>query len=145
MENKIKLLANSKAMSVSTTRYTTRNISGSDFFRTFIQKPLCERKDAADKLVNKFPDRIPVLVDKVYKSPLSDIDKHKFLVPSDITIGKFMYELRKHIAVTSEQAIFLFINNTLPPTASLISTIYHTHKNEDNFLYITYAGENVFG
>ena len=145
MENKIKLLTNPKAMLVSTTRYTTRNTFGSDFFRAFIQKPLWERKEAADKLIKNFPDRVPVLVDKVYKSPLSDINKHKFLVPSDITVGKFLHELRKHITVTSEQAIFLLINNTFPHTSSLISTIYHAHKNEDNFLYITYAGENVFG
>lgn len=32
-----------------------------------------------------------------------------------------------------------------PATASLMSQIYKSHKNEDGFLYITYSGESTFG
>lgn len=132
-------------MASSATRYTTRNVNGSEFFQSFVRKSLQERKQVADDILRKYPDRIPVLVDKIYKSSLPTIDKHKFLVPADATIGKFLYEIRKHISLGSEQALFLFVNNTIPPTSTMLSTIYNIHKNEDNFLYITYAGENVFG
>jgi len=44
-----------------------------------------------------------------------------------------------------EQAIFLFVNDTLPPTAALMSQIYEKNKDEDGFLYVTYSGENTFG
>lgn len=68
--------------------------------------------------------------------------------------------------LSPEKAIFLFVNNTLPPTgnlirvrkyqtnnynhshhtlADLVSNIYERYKDEDGFLYITYSGENTFG
>lgn len=127
------------------THYTTRDVNGSDFFRTFVRKPLKQRKSVADQIISRYPDRVPVLIDKLHKSPIPDINKNKFVVPSDITIGKFLFEIRKHITLQSDQAIFLFVNNILPPASTVMGAIYDSHKNEDNFLYITYAGENVFG
>ena len=39
---------------------------------------------------------IPVIVDKrAGDASLPDIDKKKFLVPTDLTIGQFMYVIRK--------------------------------------------------
>lgn len=37
------------------------------------------------------------------------------------------------------------MNDILPPTAALMSTIYEEHKDEDGFLYVLYSGENTFG
>jgi GABA(A) receptor-associated protein len=43
----------------------------------------------------KYPDRIPVICEKALKSNLEDIDKKKYLVPSDLTVGQFVYVIRK--------------------------------------------------
>lgn len=116
-----------------------------------MQKPFKEehsldkRREVADRIRAKYPDRIPVIVEKAPKSDAPDIDKKKFLVPADITVGKFVYEIRKHMKLSPEKAIFLFVNNVLPPTAELMSHIYAKYKDEDGFLYITYSGENTFG
>jgi len=67
------------------------------------------------------------------------------LVPVDLTVGQFVYVIRKRIKLPSEKAIFIFVNDILPPTAALISTIYEEHKDEDGFLYVLYSGENTFG
>jgi len=104
-----------------------------------------KRKEVADKIRSKYPDRIPVIVERGTKSNAPEIDKKKYLVPSDITVGKFVYEIRKHIKLAPEQAIFIFVNDTLPPTASLMSDLYERNKDEDGFLYVTYNGENTFG
>lgn len=72
----------------------------------------------------KYADRIPVIVEKAPKSTAPDIDKKKFLVPAEISVGKFALEIRKHMKLNPEQAIYLFINDTLPPTAALMSQIY---------------------
>lgn len=89
-----------------------------------------------------FQDRIPVIVEKADKSDIPDIDKKKYLVPTDLTVGQFVHVIRKRIKLTPEKAIFIFVNNVLPPTAALMSTIYEEQKDEDGFLYIIYNGES---
>ncbi|KAG7812086.1 hypothetical protein KL921_001318 [Ogataea angusta] len=99
----------------------------------------------ASRIRGKFLDRIPVICEKVEESDIPEIDKRKYLVPSDLTVGQFVYVIRKRIQLPSEKAIFIFVNDILPPTASLMSTIYEQYKDEDGFLYILYSGENTFG
>ena len=53
--------------------------------------------------------------------------------------------VRKRIKLSPEKAIFIFINNILPPTAALLSSVYEEQKDEDGFLYVQYSGENTFG
>jgi len=114
---------------------------------TFKQEHSLEKRiEVSSKIRSKYPDRIPVIVEKSLRSDAPPIDKKKFLVPQDISVGKFVYEIRKHMpALKAEDSIFLFVNDVLPPSAALVSTIYEKHKDEDGFLYITYSGENTFG
>jgi hypothetical protein len=39
-------------------------------------------------------------------------------VPSDLTVGQFVYVIRKRIKLSPEKAIFIFTNNALPPTGA---------------------------
>jgi len=66
-----------------------------------------------------------VIVEKAPKSDAPDIDKKKYLVPADITVGKFVYEIRKHMQLRPEKAIFLFVNNVLPPTGTRLSRVHN--------------------
>jgi GABA(A) receptor-associated protein len=59
-----------------------------------------------------------VICEKADKSDISDIDKKKYLVPSDLTVGQFVYVIRKRIKLSSEKAIFIFCNNSMPPTGA---------------------------
>jgi hypothetical protein len=54
-------------------------------------------------------------------------------------VGQFVYVIRKRIKLSPEKAIFIFVDEVLPPTAALMSSIYEEHKDEDGFLYITYV------
>ncbi|TIA67121.1 hypothetical protein D6C83_02094 [Aureobasidium pullulans] len=99
----------------------------------------------AERIRVKYTDRIPVICEKVEKSDIATIDKKKYLVPADLTVGQFVYVIRKRIKLSPEKAIFIFVDEVLPPTAALMSSIYEEHKDEDGFLYITYSGENTFG
>lgn len=74
-----------------------------------------------------------------------DIDKAKFLVPSDLTVGQFVYVIRKRLSLPSDRALFLFLGNVLPPTSQLMSEAYAQHADEDGFLYVRYSGESTFG
>jgi len=104
-----------------------------------------QRKIESERIRKKYPDRVPVIVKKVANSDIPDIDKHKYLVPEDITIGQFMFILRKRLALSSEKAIFLFINNQIPIMSDIMINVFNKHKNNDGFLYMDYAGENTFG
>ncbi|KAK7387755.1 hypothetical protein VNO78_22547 [Psophocarpus tetragonolobus] len=110
-----------------------------------LEHPLERRQAESARIRDKYPDRIPVIVEKAERSDIPDIDKKKYLVPADLTVGQFVYVVRKRIKVSAEKAIFVFINNTLPPTAALMSSIYEENKDDDGFLYMTYSGENTFG
>ena len=105
-----------------------------------------KRKSEASRILEKFPDKIPIIVEQGKNDKLQKIDKSKFLVPQDLTVGQFMNIIRKRIELSESEAFFIFVNNrVLPSNSSSMISIYDTYKNEDNFLYITYCGENVFG
>ncbi|CAN4092109.1 unnamed protein product [Withania somnifera] len=110
-----------------------------------LEHPLEKRQAESSRIREKYPDRIPVIVERTEKSDISDIDKKKYLVPADLTVGQFVYVVRKRINLTAEKAVFVFVKNILPPTAALMSAIYEENKDEDGFLYMTYSGENTFG
>lgn len=40
----------------------------------------------------------------------------RYLVPADLTVGQFVYVVRKRIKLSAEKAIFIFVKNILPPT-----------------------------
>merc|ERR1712098_508512 len=104
------------------------------------------RTKESDRIRKKYPERIPVICEKDEKSPdLPQVDKNKYLVPKDLTIAQFIYVIRKRIKLPPEKAIFLYVNNSLPQTTSLLAAIYEEHKSADGFLYVNYAGENTFG
>jgi len=104
-----------------------------------------KRKEEALKIMKKYPDRLPVIVEKVKDSDVPDIDREKYLVPSDLTVGQFLFVIRKRIKLTPEKALFLFVNKKLPNTSELVSNIYNENKEECGFLFVEYSGENAFG
>jgi GABA(A) receptor-associated protein len=106
---------------------------------------LKKRTEEAIHIRKKYPDRIPVIVEKLDNSTIYNIDKKKFLVPCDLTVSQFIYVIRNRLKLASEDSIFIFINNTLPNSSTLVSEIYKEHKDEDGFLYVKYSGENTFG
>lgn len=44
----------------------------------------------------------------------------RYLVPADLTVGQFVYVIRKRIKLSAEKAIFIFVDNVLPPTGKII-------------------------
>jgi GABA(A) receptor-associated protein len=105
------------------------------------------RSIEAQRIMKKYPNRIPVICERAMNSDVPNIDKKKYLVPSDLTIGQFVFVIRKRIKLHPAKAIFLFVGDSciIPPTAQLMSIVYDEHKDKDGYLYIRYSGENTFG
>ena len=107
-----------------------------------------ERAQECARILSKFPGRVPVIVERAARKadtvPL--IDKNKFLVPGDLTLGQFSYVLRKRMTLSSDKCLFVFVGDRLPTTGSLMRELYGQYRDpEDGFLYITYCGEATFG
>ena len=106
-----------------------------------------ERQAESLRIRNKYPDRIPVIVEKSAKASddLLEIDKNKFLVPSDLSWGQFLWIIRKRLKISSDKAIFVFANGKLPGSAMLMANVYEEFKSSDYYLKVSYMDENTFG
>ena len=68
---------------------------------------LKQRQDESSRVKRKYPNRIPVIVERAENcNEIAKIDKTKYLVPGDLTVGQFIYVIRK-IKLNSEQALFV--------------------------------------
>jgi GABA(A) receptor-associated protein len=109
--------------------------------------PFERRKKECDAIRHKYPDRIPVICERSsYSKDMPVVDKSKYLIPDDLTMGQFIYVIRKRMRLDQSKALFLFVNgNMLVPTSAVIQAIYEQYRDLDGFLYINYSGENAFG
>lgn len=105
-----------------------------------------KRRMESTRLREKFPDKIPIILEKADTSQLPKVDKQKYLMQREITIGQFLYIIRQKINIDQSESIFLLINNaTIPSTGSSIGEIYDKLQDNDGFLYITYSSQQTFG
>jgi GABA(A) receptor-associated protein len=104
-----------------------------------------KRLNESKLITEKYPDKVPIIVERLKNSDIPDIDKKKYLVPKDLTAGQFIYVIRRRIKLEKEKAIFVFIKDILTPTSATIEQLYEDNKDDDGFLYVVYSGENAFG
>jgi GABA(A) receptor-associated protein len=105
---------------------------------------LQEQRNEAKRLLAKYPKRVPVILQACEGCNLK-IDKHKFLVPKDLTLGEFLMVVRKRTKLKPEEALFVFVNNRIPRNTALVRKIYEEEKSDNLFLMVRFATENTFG
>jgi len=110
------------------------------------KKTFDERFKESIAVREKYPDRIPIICER-QGTNIPQIDKTKYLVPKDLTMGQFLYVIRKRLTLDPSLGLFLFIGEQgiLINSARLTSECYNDHKDRDGFLYLKYSGENTFG
>jgi GABA(A) receptor-associated protein len=100
----------------------------------------------ADILQTKYPGKIPIFVLRAPNArDVPDLPKHKFLVPSNYSLGQLIWIIRRQMTLPPEKALFIFIDNFLPTSSALLSELYRNHKSTDGALRLTYTSENTFG
>ncbi|KAL5564641.1 hypothetical protein UlMin_027805 [Ulmus minor] len=110
-----------------------------------LQYSFDERVEESRNMIAKYPDRVPVIIEKYSRTDLPDMEKQKFLVPRDMTVGQFIHILSSRLHLAPGKALFVFVNDTLPQTASCMDYVHQTYKDEDGFLYMCYSSEKTFG
>lgn len=120
------------------------------FDRTKID--LEKRAGESNRILSKFPDKIPIIVESSDKELIKQMKKNKFLSPYDISVSHFMYSIRRQLNLNASQALFLFCDGSLINGTSLMGKIYEDYKsknnikeNSDKFLYVQVSKENTFG
>jgi len=67
---------------------------------------------------------LQVIVEKAPKARIGDLDKKKYLVPSDLTVGQFYFLIRKRIELRPEDALFFIVNSVVPPASATMGSLY---------------------
>ena len=113
-----------------------------------MEQTLNERIIYSQKLLSKYQDRIPVVIEK---TEFIELENYKYLLPRNLLVSEFMCIIKTKMnkALDEKKAIFTFVksdkNYILIPMNQTIQEIYNIHKNSDGFLYIKFGVENTFG
>jgi GABA(A) receptor-associated protein len=103
-----------------------------------------KRLEQSTKIMEKYPNRLPIICDVA--TTLPKLDKHKYLIPEDLKSESFMYVIRKRIKLEPEFAMYFFVNNNkLLQANRFMSEIYEKYKDDDGFLYVYVCSETTFG
>uniref|UniRef100_A0A7S3JLX0 Autophagy-related protein n=1 Tax=Euplotes harpa TaxID=151035 RepID=A0A7S3JLX0_9SPIT len=109
-------------------------------------KPFEKRKNDCQKIRKKHPHKLPVIVTKEKSSKYKILEKEKYMIPDDITVGQFQAIIRKRLELAPEYSLFFFINGRIMPKQdSLLQDVFERNKNDDGFLYIEYSEERDKG
>lgn len=99
-------------------------------------------KKEVELIKEKYSMYIPILV----RSNKIKLTQYKYLVNEDVTISQFMTIIKKKVELKSYEALYLFINNTIPAGSMPLISLYRLHKDPKiDMLIITVCKENTFG
>lgn len=104
-----------------------------------------ERKAEAQAVLRKYPDRVPMIVQRAPRSTITELMMCKFLVPREVTVAQFIWILRQRLKLNADKAVYLFVQRTLPQSSAVLGELYDQCRDADGFLYAMYSGESTFG
>ena len=102
-----------------------------------------DRISESHKIRKQYPDKIPIICERDPRSNLPDINKSKFLVPSDLTLEQFNYMIRRRMSSIDNDILYLLVDgeDCLYEDGNVtIEEIYNKYKNyQDGLLYLAYT------
>ena len=107
---------------------------------------LQNRRKQSEDLLRKYPQKIPVILEKDPNCKINEISKKKFLCPITQTISHFNAIIRGTAELDPTEALFLLVNGNNSIIGDVtMGEIYEKNKDEDGFLYIVYSSELAWG
>ena len=99
------------------------------------------RINQCNLIKNNYPDKVPIICERDPKSNLQDLDKHKYLVPMDLTVSQFNFMIRRRLGIPDIIPLYFIVNGKDFISGDfLISEIYDKYKDyQDGLLYIAYS------
>jgi hypothetical protein len=107
-----------------------------------------KRSEDSTRLCIKYPGYVPVIVNCF--NPELQIKKNKFLVPKDISGSRLIVSIRSQLLLSSNIAVFMFIDNMLFEHSKTVGEIYEYYMlkrkdKNDKYMYVDITLENTFG
>ncbi|OQR75670.1 microtubule-associated proteins 1A/1B light chain 3A isoform 1 [Tropilaelaps mercedesae] len=134
--------------------------------RSFKQRrSFAQRKCDVENILEKYTDKIPCVIERyANEKRLPRLDsipeesarqcfangkscfRSKFLVADYLTFGELLRTIRQRLELHPEQAFFLLVNQRVMPSNTMtMAEIYANEKDQDGYLYMVYATQDVFG
>lgn len=115
-----------------------------------IEGDVYEKRCAESKrILDKYPDRVPVIIRRNAQSNHVELEKKKFLVSHHMQWQDFGRMIGKHMkgngsdhsyCAVPRRAVKLSVNGTHIKSSSFMLKVYNNHKSSDGFLYVTIDG-----
>jgi GABA(A) receptor-associated protein len=104
-------------------------------------------EEQSANILTKYKNKVPIIIWEIHDN--IELDKRKFIVSKDLSIGQFLYVIRKRCKISSEEGLFMFIHTPdekviLAPNTGLVGIVYSAN-NIGGFLRVSISKENTFG
>lgn len=109
--------------------------------------PLKDRKKKAEEIIKKYPDKVPIILERAPNSDINIITSEKYVIPGCFDGNQLLYSLQYKLPKNSNQSLFLLIDGKITfDLKTKVIDLYNKYKHDDdNFLYIMYSNECVWG
>jgi hypothetical protein len=102
-----------------------------------------ERQAECKRIEEKFPDRIPLVID--IEGGGLHLPRRKYLVERDMLFINFAHVIRQRLKVGPNESLFFFCEGCIPQQTHTLQQIFKERGSEDGFLVLTIMKENTFG
>jgi len=112
-----------------------------------------ERISESNRILAKFPNSIPVIIESKSEEVYKKLKKNKYLVPRNVSASYLLAAVRKHLEIDSSKAIFMYCGDNIICGTEIIDELYKDYiikkklfgNNTEKFFYVYISVENTFG
>ena len=108
------------------------------------QHAFVDRRALTNQLAARYPNRVPLVAEPQCEH-LPALVRPKFFAPEDVTVARFLRELRNALNLHSERSLVVryYDRNAkhwlVPPVNRTVGSLYRMHRDADGFVYVLYT------